>query len=152
MLGILISAVLALIVGAAAGYTIFRYVIKGKYNEMIAVMRHSCVSAVSYSGRASQLRSGSGAHSPTPLTPGLSSLVASTNHDLRVVYTPRDVPAGCLKCSVRGVMVSLYFIRSLYVCYSSTSSSASSSLVVSSLVSCLIFTAPRRDIVKTNGT
>ena len=36
MLGILISAVLALIVGAAAGYTIFRYVIKGKYNEMIA--------------------------------------------------------------------------------------------------------------------
>ena len=36
MLGIIISAVLALIIGAAAGYTIFRYVIQGKYNEMIA--------------------------------------------------------------------------------------------------------------------
>ena len=36
MLGIIISAVLALIIGAVAGYTIFRYVIQGKYNEMIA--------------------------------------------------------------------------------------------------------------------
>ena len=34
--GILITAIVALVVGGAAGYGIFRYVIKGKYNEMIA--------------------------------------------------------------------------------------------------------------------
>ena len=34
-LGILITAAIALIVGGVAGYAIFRYVIKGKYNEMI---------------------------------------------------------------------------------------------------------------------
>ena len=34
--GILITAIVAIVVGGAAGYGIFRYVIKGKYNEMIA--------------------------------------------------------------------------------------------------------------------
>ena len=34
-LGILITAAIALIVGGVVGYAIFRYVIKGKYNEMI---------------------------------------------------------------------------------------------------------------------
>ena len=37
MIGILITAILALIIGGAIGYLIFRYVIKGKYNEMMAV-------------------------------------------------------------------------------------------------------------------
>ncbi|MDY3247659.1 MAG: Rnase Y domain-containing protein, partial [Prevotella sp.] len=32
----LIIAVVALLVGGVAGYMIFRYVVKGKYNEMIA--------------------------------------------------------------------------------------------------------------------
>ena len=31
----IISALVALLVGGAAGFFIFRYVIKGKYNEMI---------------------------------------------------------------------------------------------------------------------
>ena len=35
MLGIVIAAVVALVIGGVVGYTIFRYVIKGKYNEMI---------------------------------------------------------------------------------------------------------------------
>lgn len=35
MINILIAAVVALIVGCVAGYYIFRYVIKGKYNRMI---------------------------------------------------------------------------------------------------------------------
>ena len=59
----------------------------------------------SYSGMASQLKSGSGAHSPMPLRSGASGDVMVMNHDWRVVYTPRDVPAGCLKCSVRGVII-----------------------------------------------
>ncbi len=36
MIGILIAAAVALIVGGIAGYAIFRYVIKGKYNEMVS--------------------------------------------------------------------------------------------------------------------
>ena len=35
MINILIAAIVALIVGGVAGYYIFRYVIKGKYNQMI---------------------------------------------------------------------------------------------------------------------
>ena len=35
MIAILIAALVALVVGGVAGYFIFRYVIKGKYNEMI---------------------------------------------------------------------------------------------------------------------
>ena len=34
-IGIIITAAVALIIGGVAGYAIFRYVIKGKYNEMI---------------------------------------------------------------------------------------------------------------------
>ena len=36
MIGILIAAAVALIVGGIAGYAIFRYVIKGKYNEVVS--------------------------------------------------------------------------------------------------------------------
>ena len=36
MIAILITAAVALIVGGSVGYALFRYVIKGKYNEMIA--------------------------------------------------------------------------------------------------------------------
>ena len=36
MIPILIPAVAGLIVGGLIGYAIFRYVVKGKYNEMIA--------------------------------------------------------------------------------------------------------------------
>ena len=32
----IITACIALCIGGAAGYSIFRYVIKGKYNEMVA--------------------------------------------------------------------------------------------------------------------
>ena len=35
MIGTIIAALVALVIGGAAGYFIFRYVIKGKYNEMI---------------------------------------------------------------------------------------------------------------------
>ena len=35
MVEIIIAALVALILGGAAGFFIFRYVIKGKYNEMI---------------------------------------------------------------------------------------------------------------------
>ena len=34
-ISIIITAVVALIIGGVAGYAVFRYVIKGKYNEMI---------------------------------------------------------------------------------------------------------------------
>ena len=37
MIGIFITAILALIIGGVIGYLIFRYVIKGKYNEMMSV-------------------------------------------------------------------------------------------------------------------
>lgn len=37
MMGIFITAILALIIGGVIGYLIFRYVIKGKYNEMMSV-------------------------------------------------------------------------------------------------------------------
>ncbi|MBP5712894.1 MAG: ribonuclease Y [Prevotella sp.] len=37
MISILITAILALIIGGVVGYLIFRYVIKGKYNEMMSV-------------------------------------------------------------------------------------------------------------------
>lgn len=37
MISILITAILALIFGGVVGYLIFRYVIKGKYNEMMSV-------------------------------------------------------------------------------------------------------------------
>ncbi len=43
-------------------------------------------------------KSGSGAHSPTPTA---SPSVAVTNHIFLSVYTPRLVPAGCLKWSTR---------------------------------------------------
>lgn len=36
MIGYTITAVVALLVGGVCGYAIFLYVIKGKYNEMIA--------------------------------------------------------------------------------------------------------------------
>jgi ribonuclease Y len=35
-ISIIISAIVALIIGGVLGYTIFRYIIKGKYNEMIS--------------------------------------------------------------------------------------------------------------------
>lgn len=35
MIVTIIAALVALVIGGAAGYFIFRYVIKGKYNEMI---------------------------------------------------------------------------------------------------------------------
>lgn len=35
MTNIIIAVVIALLVGGAVGYALFRYVIKGKYNEMI---------------------------------------------------------------------------------------------------------------------
>ena len=47
---------------------------------------------------ASQLKSGNGAHSPTPSRP---SSRRRTNQLVRVVYTPREVPAGCLKWRTR---------------------------------------------------
>ena len=37
MISILITAIVALIIGGVVGYLIFRYVIKGKYNEMMSV-------------------------------------------------------------------------------------------------------------------
>lgn len=37
MIGIFITAILALIIGGVIGYLIFRFVIKGKYNEMMSV-------------------------------------------------------------------------------------------------------------------
>ncbi|MBQ5982393.1 MAG: ribonuclease Y [Prevotella sp.] len=37
MIGIFITAILAFIIGGVIGYLIFRYVIKGKYNEMMSV-------------------------------------------------------------------------------------------------------------------
>ncbi len=37
MINIVIAALIALIVGGVAGYYIFRYVIKGKYNQMIEI-------------------------------------------------------------------------------------------------------------------
>ena len=43
-------------------------------------------------------KSGSGAHSPTPTA---SPSVTVTNHIFLSVYTPRLVPAGCLKWSTR---------------------------------------------------
>ena len=36
MIGIVITAVVALVLGGLGGYVVFRYVIRGKYNEMIA--------------------------------------------------------------------------------------------------------------------
>ena len=35
MIGTIITAVVALLLGGVCGYAIFRYVIKGKYNEML---------------------------------------------------------------------------------------------------------------------
>ena len=35
MINIVIAALIALVIGGVAGYYIFRYVIKGKYNQMI---------------------------------------------------------------------------------------------------------------------
>ena len=35
MIGIIISVVAGLVIGGAVGYSIFRYVIKGKYNQMM---------------------------------------------------------------------------------------------------------------------
>ena len=35
-IGVIVTAAVALIVGGVCGYVIFRYVIKGKYNEMVA--------------------------------------------------------------------------------------------------------------------
>ena len=35
MVDIIIAALVALIIGGLGGYLLFRYVIKGKYNEMV---------------------------------------------------------------------------------------------------------------------
>ena len=35
MIELLITAAIALVLGGVAGYSVFRYVIKGKYNAMI---------------------------------------------------------------------------------------------------------------------
>ena len=37
MISILITAIVSLTIGGVVGYLIFRYVIKGKYNEMMSV-------------------------------------------------------------------------------------------------------------------
>ena len=36
---IIITAIVALVVGGVGGYSIFRYILKGKYNEMIDAAR-----------------------------------------------------------------------------------------------------------------
>lgn len=59
-------------------------------------------------------KSGSGAHSPTPTA---SPSVAVTNHIFLSVYTPRLVPAGCLKWSTRSsINTFLFLIILLQLC------------------------------------
>ena len=58
MIVTIIAALVALVIGGAAGYFIFRYVIKGKYNEMIEaankeaeVVKEKCSSVILASSR-----------------------------------------------------------------------------------------------------
>ena len=38
-MGIIITAIVALAIGGGVGYSIFRYILKGKYNEMLDVAK-----------------------------------------------------------------------------------------------------------------